>query len=283
VYLGVHVSISGSIYESIDRAQKLGCTAMQIFSRNPRGWRQGGLDLKDVAEFKLRRKKSDIEVVAVHVPYLTNLAAGRDELYKHSIESYIEDIRDTALLGAQYLVTHMGSHKDITLSDGIARFTKALNVIIKETVGLPVKLLLENTSGSGSWLGSTFSDHRKIFEGVEDKSRLGVCLDTAHVFAAGYDIRKPEVFDDLLEEIDTAVGKESLKLIHLNDSMADLGSKIDRHQHLGKGFIGLKAFKHIVNHPRLKKTAFILETPKDTPRADVLNLNRVRRLLNRVS
>lgn len=279
MYLGVHVSISGKIHESIDRATALGCTAMQIFLRNPRQWRQFELGGDDRAEFRRKLRLSAIKVVAAHAPYLSNLAATYDVLYEKSIQAYIEDIREAALLGARYFVTHMGSFKHSTMSEGLDQYIKALDVIFKETKGLKVKLLLENTAGSGSWLGWTFDHHRIIFDSVKDNSRLGVCLDTAHAFAAGYDIRKPEVFDALLDEIEKKAGKKALKLFHLNDSMADLGSLSDRHEHIGKGFIGLKAFQHIVNHPKLSDVAFILETPKDTPRADKTNLDRVRKLI----
>ena len=280
MYLGVHVSTSGKIYEAIDRAQALGCAAIQIFSRNPRQWRQLQLREEDAQEFKRRRLASSVKVVAVHIPYLINLATPYDGLYSRSIEAYVEDIRETAALGAQYLVTHMGSFKNSTMEEGLKRFIGALDIVFRETKDLKqVKLLLENTAGSGSWLGYTFDHHRIIFDSVKDNSKLGVCLDTAHAFAAGIDIRKPEVFDPLLEEIGDKLGRKALPVVHLNDSIGACGSLIDRHGHIGKGFIGVKAFKHIVNHPRLKDAAFILETPKDTPRADRTNLNRVRRLL----
>jgi deoxyribonuclease-4 len=279
MYLGVHVSISGKIYESIDRASVLGCTAMQIFSRNPRQWRQHEIEKEDVREFIRRRKASAIKVVAVHVPYLINLATSYDVLYQRSIEAYIQDIRETAALGAEYLVTHMGSFKNSTADVGLKQYIRALDIIFKETKGLKVKLLLENTAGSGNWLGATFDHHKSVFDGVRDNSRLGVCLDTAHVFGAGCDIRRADLFDALLDEIGAEVGKKAVKVIHLNDSKAELGSLADRHEHIGKGFIGLKSFKHIVNNPRLKDVAFILETPKDTPVADRMNLNRVRKLI----
>jgi len=281
MYLGVHVSISGKIYESVERAQALGCTAMQIFSRNPRQWRQLPLNEKDAEEFRRKRAASSVKVVVVHIPYLINLATGYDVLYKKSIEAYIEDIRETHALGADYLVTHMGSYKNITLKEGMDQFIKALDIVFKETKDIKdVQLLLENTAGSGHWLGYTFDHHKKIFDSVKDNSRLGICLDTAHAFAAGYDIRKEEIFNTLIEDIDRKVGRAALRVVHLNDSQSDLGSHIDHHDHIGKGFIGLKSFKHIVNHPSLKEAAFILETPKDKKTADKLNLNRVRKLIN---
>jgi deoxyribonuclease-4 len=279
MYLGVHVSIAGKIYESIDRAAALGCTAMQIFSRNPRQWRSLGLTREDTAEFVRRRRKAGIGVVAVHVPYLINLATSYEELFRKSVRAYIEDIHEAHELGAEYFVTHMGSYKNSTLGAGLAQFIKALNEIFAATKGVKVRLLLENTAGSGHWLGATFEHHRRIFEGVRDANRLGVCLDTAHLFGAGFDIRKPEVFDGVLADIEAKVGKRALKVVHLNDSAAKLGSLADHHAHIGKGQIGLKAFKPIVTHPKLKDAALILETPKDTPSADRTNLNRVRKMI----
>jgi len=281
MYLGVHVSISGNIADSVARAEKLGCTAMQIFSRNPRSWRGAGLPEEDAAEFRRRIKLSSIRIVAVHAPYLINLATPDDVLYKKSIDAYVEDMRETAALGAQYLVTHMGSFKDSTLSYGIDRFINALDIVFSLTKELKnVKLLLENTSGAGNCLGYTFEHHKIIFDKVKDNSRLGVCLDTAHAFAAGIDIRTSQIFDGLIDSITAGLGQGALRLLHLNDSMSECGSRIDRHDHIGKGFIGLEPFRHIVNHPSLIETAFILETPKDKPTADKLNLNRVRRLFD---
>ncbi|MFH0941281.1 MAG: deoxyribonuclease IV [Candidatus Omnitrophota bacterium] len=266
MYLGVHVSTSGKIYEAIDRAQALGSTATQIFSRNPRQWRQLQLSEADAQEFRRRRLAGSVKVVAVHIPYLINLATPYDGLYGKSIEAYVEDIRETAALGAQYLVTHMGSFKNSTMEDGLKRFIGALDIIFRETKGLKqVKLLLENTAGSGNWLGYTFDHHRIIFDSVKDNSRLGVCLDTAHAFAAGIDIRKPEVFDSLLEEIGNKLGKKALLVVHLNDSIGACGSLIDRHDHIGKGLIGINAFKHIVNHPRLKTRHLSWKRPKILP------------------
>ncbi|MFH1692192.1 MAG: deoxyribonuclease IV [Candidatus Omnitrophota bacterium] len=284
MYLGVHVSISGKIYESIDRAEALGCTAMQIFSRNPRQWRQHSVTKEDALEFRRRRKASGVKVVAVHIPYLLNLATTRESLFQKSIEAYVADLKESSLLGADYLVTHMGSFKDSTLALGLSQFVKALNIVFKESKDTAdVKLLLENTAGSGHWLGAVFEHHKYIFENVKESQRLGVCLDTAHAFAAGWNIRNARDFDALLNYIDRCVGKKALRLVHLNDSKSTLCSHADRHTHIGKGHIGIKGFKHIVNHPRLKDMAFVLETPKDEPLDDKMNLDRVRRLVSQKS
>lgn len=282
MYLGVHVSISGKIYESIDRAEALGCTAMQIFSRNPRQWRQHSVSEEDALEFKRRRRASGVKIVAVHIPYLLNLATPHEPLFQKSIEAYVADLRESSLLGADYLVTHMGSFKNSTLAEGLSQFAKALNIIFKETKDIKdVKLLLENTAGSGHWLGAVFEHHKYIFENVKETQRLGICLDTAHAFAAGWNIKNEKDLDALLNYVDRCVGKKALKLVHLNDSKSELCSHADRHAHIGKGHIGLKGFKYIVNHPRLKDAAFVLETPKDKPLDDKVNLERVKRLLKK--
>jgi len=257
--LGLHVSIAGHIYESITRAEVLGCNTMQIFSRDPRQWRRERLSLEDIEEFRRRRQKSKITPVFVHIPYLINLASPYSVLYRDSIKAYIDDILESELLGADYIVTHMGSHKKSGEQKGLKRFTLALNKILERTKKSKVVILLENTSGSGSWLGYKFEHQRQIVDGVEQENRIGICFDTCHGYAAGYDLA-------------TAEG------LNVNDTKDRLSSHRDRHEHIGKGKIGLEGFRHIVNERRLKDTAFILETPKDAEDADKLNLAVVRKL-----
>ncbi len=280
MYLGVHVSTSGKIYESVDRARRLGCSAMQIFSRNPRQWRALALDEADVREFRRRRQASGIKVVAVHIPYLINLATPHDDLYHKSIDAYVQDVRETAALGAEYLVTHMGSYKDSSAEAGLSRFAGAIAKVLQRTRDTQAMLLLENTTGAGHWLGGVFTDHGRVMKAVRDPGRVGVCVDTAHLFGAGYDIRAPRVFDAVLDEIEQRCGRKAVRVVHVNDSAGDLGSRVDRHASIGEGKIGKKAFSHIVNHPRLRHAAFILETPKSTPREDATNLRRIRKLIN---
>lgn len=279
--LGVHVSAAGKIYEAFERAAELGCNTMQIFARSPQQWRQARLDPAEVKEFALRKEKLDINPVFVHIPYLINLASPVPGLYKASLKAYIEDIMEADALKADYIVTHMGSHKDTSEESGIRRITRALNLIIQRTKKSRVGILLENTSGSGSWLGYRFSHHREIIRGLEDKQRVGLCLDTAHAFLAGYDISGKAGLEALLDEIDAQVGLEKLKLVHFNDARGKLGSHFDRHDHIGKGAIGMEGMKRIINHPLLRRCAFILETPKDEPRADRKNLEITRKFLGK--
>ena len=273
MYIGAHVSASGNIYESLDRAKLLDCNAMQIFSRNPRQWRQLELSTEDIEEFKKRRKKYKIEKVVVHIPYLINLASPYKILYRKSIRAYIEDLNEADKIGAEFLVTHMGSHSKTTELAGIDRFASALNTIFEKTKGIKTKLLLENTSGSGSWLGYKFVHHRMIYNRVEQTECLGMCLDTAHAFAAGYDLKSEVGLNSMLSEIDELIGIDQIGVIHFNDSKKDFSSRLDQHENIGKGKIGLTALQRIVKHPKLKNCVFILETPKYNKDDDKLNLS----------
>ena len=276
--LGVHVSTEGKIYEAVDRANSLGINTMQIFSRSPQQWRDNFLRPADIEEFSKRKDKYKISPVFIHIPYLINLASPEPRLYEFSVEAYIEDILEAHLLKADYIVTHMGSHKKTSEEAGIKRLTQALNIILDKTKNTKVGILLENTSGSGSWLGYRFSHHKAIIEGIKHKERIGLCLDTAHAYLAGYDIATKEGLESLLSEIDLLVGLKLVKLIHLNDAKDQLGSRRDRHEHIGKGKIGLEGMKRIINHPKLKDLAFILETPKKDEKDDAMNLKTVKKL-----
>lgn len=276
--LGVHVSGEGKIYESLERAHALGCNTMQVFSRNPQRWRDNFLAAGDIEEFKRRNKAYNIKPVFVHIPYLINLASPNPRLYEASIEAYIEDILEASTLGVEYIVTHMGSHKATSEEAGLRRLIEAINRILNKTKNVKVGILLENTAGSGSWLGYKFIHQKIIIEGIKQKERVGLCFDTAHAYLAGYDISTKTGLELALDEIDSLVGINLIKLIHLNDAKGTLGSKHDRHENIGKGGIGLEGMKNIINHPRLKNIPLILETPKAKEGDDVMNLNIVRKL-----
>ncbi|MDD5005073.1 MAG: deoxyribonuclease IV [Candidatus Omnitrophica bacterium] len=278
MYIGVHVSIAGNIAEALDRAKALRCNAMQIFSRNPRQWRQLELSSQDIEEFKQRRKKYKIEKVVVHIPYLINLASPYKTLYRNSIKAYIEDLKEADNIGAEFLVTHMGSHADTSELAGIDRFASALNTIFDKTKGIKTKLLLENTSGSGSWLGYKFIHHRMIYNRVKQSERLGICLDTAHAFTAGYDLKSEIGLNSMLSEIDELVGVNQIEVIHFNDSKKDFSSHLDQHENIGKGKIGFLALQRIIKHPKLKNSVFILETPKVEKDDDKMNLSIVKKM-----
>ena len=277
--LGVHVSIAGHIYEAVDRAAALGCNTFQIFSRNPRGWEVLALIPGDVEEFKKRRKNKKISPVVVHIPYLINLCSGDDALWKKSLNAYIEDIKRADALGADYFVTHLGSPKEKGRDYGIERFSKGMVEAI--TKARPkLMILLENTAGGGDSIGSKFEDIAEIMKNVKARTKVdvGLCLDTAHTYEAGFDINTREGLEAALKKIDSTVGLGKIEVIHFNDSMSEMGSHNDRHWHIGKGKIGAEGMKRIVNHPKLKDCAFILETPKETEDADKKNLAAVRKM-----
>jgi deoxyribonuclease-4 len=275
--IGVHVSIAGKIYESVDRAGALGCDTMQIFSRSPRGWAASSLLDEDVQEFRRRRAERKIFPLIVHIPYLINLATPNERLYRKSVDAYIEDIKRADLLGADYFVTHLGSHTGSGEAQGIERFSHALNEIIKEA-NPKTMILLETTAGSGSWLGYKFEHIQEILGNLRTSENVGVCLDTAHVFEAGYDIKTAEGLGATLGLFDRLVGSRLIKVVHFNDSGTACASHADRHAHIGKGEIGLAALSRIIRHPKLCDAAFIMETPKKTDRDDAMNLKTARRI-----
>jgi len=255
----------------------LGCDTFQIFSRSPRSWQTKELKKAEAEEFKKRRKEAKITPVVVHIPYLINLASPVNSLYQKSISAYIEDIRRAEMLSAEYFVTHIGNHKGKGEEYGISRIVSALNQIISQTKP-HLKILLENTAGAGTVLGSNFAQIAAIIKGVKEAKYFGLCLDTAHAYAAGYNIATEKGLDETLKEINKLIGLNQLFLIHANDSKTVLGSRIDRHEDIGKGEIGRKGFVFIVNHPALRELPFILETPKKRPGEDVENLKTIRSL-----
>jgi len=276
--IGLHVSIAGKIWESLERAKALGCNTMQIFSRNPRLWQASEIDPSDIENFKKLKLNYDIAPVAAHIPYIINLASPIDGLYKRSIVAYVEDIARADVLGIEYVVTHLGSHVGTGEDKGIRRFSAALNQIVNKTKPKTM-ILLENTAGSGSCIGYRFEHIKRIIDELDLPERVGVCLDTAHIFESGYDIKTKAGLRKTLKKFDKLIGLDKVKVVHFNDSLSGLGSHVDRHQHIGKGSIGLAAMKRIINHPGLRDAAFIMETPKKTDMDDKRNLATVRKLI----
>jgi len=240
--LGVHVSIAGKIYDSFDRAKSLGCTAMQIFSRSPRQFRRTNLSSQDIKKFKKKASLTKIKPVVVHIPYTLNLVASKDKFHNITIRDFTSDLIEAGKLGVDYLVTHMGSFKGSTEEEGLMRVVKAFKTILGDSPGCRTKILLENTSGSGHWLGYKFSHIRFILQKLRWPKRLGLCLDTAHAWAAGYNINCDSGVNDMISEIDDQVGLDRLGVIHLNDTQEKLGSRRDRHFHIARGSIGKKGF-----------------------------------------
>jgi len=276
--LGLHVSIAGGIEKAADRARELGCTAMQIFSRNPRGWNPPPLSPASVRMFKEKIPERAIDPVVVHTPYLLNLASGDGVLYRRSVEALSEDLKRAELLGARYVVTHLGSPGADRPDRGRRQVIKALKEVVPTLFS--VTLLLENSAGAGRTVGACLEEIGEILESAGKENRLGFCFDTCHGFAAGYDFRSEEQSRALVEEIDRTVGLAHLKVLHLNDCEGPLGGRRDRHQHIGKGEIGLLGFKNLLRQAGLRNVPLILETPKDKPGDDRRNLSRIHGLLN---
>jgi deoxyribonuclease-4 len=275
--LGVQVSISGKIYKAVDRAAELGCNTMQIFSRNPRSFRRKPHDKPDIEEFRKRRSQAKISPLVIHTVYTLNLASANKRFYRFSIRDFIRDLQDAQALGAELVVTHVGSFKRSSYEQGLNRVIGALEKILARTPA-SITLLLENISGSGHWIGSRFSEMAYIIDKLGKPSNLGICLDTCHVFSAGYNIREEEGLSGMVGEIDSLIGIDKLKIIHLNDTRDKLGSRRDRHWDIGQGEIGKEGFKRFINHPSLRDIPFILETPKKKDDDDARNLEVVRKL-----
>ena len=275
--VGVHVSISGSIDQAVDRAKEEGCDAFQVFTRNPRGWKFAELDPEEVKNFKEKLAQSSLGPVVDHMPYLPNLSCPEDELYEKSTATLLAEVDRCGTLGIQYLVIHLGSHLGMGRDVGLQRITDALNLAVKRVKKDPW-ILLENMAGQRNSMGSNFPDVREIIDGVKKRDRLGVCLDTCHAYAAGMDLHTEKGVNQTLASFDKDIGFDKLKVVHLNDSRGGQGSGLDRHEHIGMGYIGSKGFKAILHHEAIRELPWILETPEDERRDDRGNLETVRKL-----
>ena len=274
--LGLHLSIEGSIDRVVDRAIEKRCNTLQMFSRNPRGWRSRKLDSQEVESFKAKLKQSEIQPVFIHTPYLLNLASPKEDVYRKSVEALKGELHRAAELDVPYVVTHLGSHLGHGKRSGFRRTVQAINNSFSK-VENNVILLLENTAGMRNSMGSSFEDINHIASRIKHRARIGVCFDTCHAYAAGYDLVSQGAVNHTLQRFDETIGLKNLKLVHLNDSKGGLGSKLDRHEHIGMGKIGEKGFRNILKST-LGQLPLILETPIDKRRNDVENLKKVREL-----
>jgi deoxyribonuclease-4 len=274
--IGFHISIYGSIDRAVDRAAELGCNTFQIFTRNPRQWKSTELTPEDSKAFSDKVKNYDMKPVFAHMPYLPNLASPRDGVYEKSVETLTSELERCRQLEIPYLVTHLGSHLGAGMQMGFTRLIKGINQALSSASG-GVTLLLENTAGTRNSMGSTLEDIKHIIERLSNPERAGVCFDTCHAFAAGYDLRTEETVEATVKQIEETIGFEKLKLVHLNDSKGDFNSHIDRHEHIGMGNIGEEGFRNLLAS-RLGELPLIMETPKDARRDDVDNLRKVREL-----
>ena len=274
---GCHIQISGGLVKAVDRAVERGCETMQVFVSNPRGWKHSDILPGDIAAFRRRCEEEGVLPVFVHTIYLINLAAPADEVWERSIDALVMNMQAAARIGSAAVVTHLGSHGGEGEDFGIGRVIAALEIVLSRCVE-PVPVLLETTAGSGKSVGHSFGQLGKILGYFPGDKRLGLCFDTCHAFAAGYELRTPGGLEETLEELDGEVGLERLVLVHANDSKGDKGSRLDRHQHIGEGMLGLEAFGHMVNHRAFRGLPWILETPEMTVEKDRENLRRLRSL-----
>jgi len=278
VQIGAHVSISGSIANAITNASERECSAFQVFTSNPRGWHAKDLTDDDATNYKNNLSQSNIDRFATvaHMPYLPNLSSPEIPVYEKSIHTMIREVERCDKLGIPYLVTHLGSHKGTGEDKGIQRLVGALTEVAK--TNKDVTILLENTAGQKNSVGSDFTQLAEIFFGLKPASRFGICIDTCHAFAAGYDLRNEKNVKDVFEKFDSEIGLKHIKIIHLNDSKGELGCHLDRHEHLGLGHIGEAGLSQVVKLANKNKIPIILETPIDERRTDFENIRKAKDL-----
>jgi deoxyribonuclease-4 len=278
--IGAHMSISGGVFNAILAGEELGCTTIQIFTKNNNQWRAKELTSAEVDKFFEHQKRTGISPIVGHNGYLINLASPKDDIFALSKESMLVELQRAEKLGLPYLVMHPGSHLGTGEKEGIKKIAGAINGLHQKTPGHEVKICLETTAGQGSNLGYKFEQLAQIIELVKENQRMGVCYDTCHTFAAGYDIRTKRAYQDTFKEFDKVIGLGWLKVIHLNDAVKELGSRVDRHTHIGEGKIGLEGFELLMNDKRWEKIPKILETPKEGGTAkDIKNLSVLRSLV----
>jgi deoxyribonuclease-4 len=273
--IGFHAGIAGGLQNALLKARLLGADTVQIFSRNPRGWKARPLEDEEVEAFKRVRAETGVSPVVIHANYLINLAAADPSIREKSVASFREEVERGVRLGADYLVVHPGSVRGACERDALRTCAESLKAAC---AGLDLgrfRILLENTAGQGECIGHRFEQLREIVAQCQDLG-LGVCLDTAHAFTAGYDIRERDGLSAALDALDRNVGLENVRAVHFNDSRAGYNSRVDRHWHLGLGHIGAEALRRVAREPRLCQAAFILETPIDELRDDAGNLSVLR-------
>ncbi len=271
--LGGPLSIAGGVDRALDRAEAIGCAVVQLFTKSSNQWAARPLKDEEVARFAATRARAGFDALVAHDSYLINLCSPVDALYEKSIAACAEELQRCERLGIPALIAHPGAHMGQGEEFGIRRMTAAIDLIHDRLPDSEVALVLETTAGQGSTIGHRFEHLGAILATVRRPDRLGVCLDTCHVFAAGYDLRSPAAYAEALRRFDGEIGIDRLRALHLNDSKKDLGCRVDRHEHIGKGFLGLEAFRNVMNDDRLAHLPMVLETPKgDDCREDVENL-----------
>ncbi len=278
--LGAHTSIAGGVSKSVPLAEKLGFTAIQIFTKNNNRWAAKPLEESEILTFKTLLENSNIKFVVSHDSYLINLCAKDESNLDKSRKAFVDELERCEVLGIKYLNFHPGAHLGQGEDNGIKQIAESLNIAHQKTKGFEVSSMLEFTAGQGTNLGYRLEHIAKIIELVDESERMTVCIDTAHIFAAGYNIKDESQYDKVIKDFDDIIGLDRLQCFHLNDSKKELGSRVDRHEHIGKGFIGLEGFGNIMNDSRLTHIPKILETPKGKEQLeDIENLEVLRSLI----
>jgi deoxyribonuclease-4 len=280
--LGAHMSIAGGVDQSLLWGKKVACQAIQIFTKSSRQWAAKPYTQEEIQNFARNQKETGIATVVAHDSYLLNLGSPDEELRKKSVRAFIDELERCETLSIPYLISHPGAHMGAGEEVGMETISRSLNEIHTACPGYRVKVALEITAGQGSCLGYRFEQIGRIIEGVKENDRVGVCFDTEHAFAAGYDIRTAEGYEKTFFEFDRAIGLERLAAFHLNDSKRELNSRVDRHEHIGKGLLGVETFRRLLDDRRFWGLPMCLETPKGPDlKEDKMNLKLLRSLLAR--
>jgi deoxyribonuclease-4 len=279
MYIGAHVNSSGGVWKAIGNGMDIGCEAVQFFAGSPRTWKPQIYRDADAEKFRETRADSPIRFVVIHSIYLINLASAKEDFYENSVTSLNGAVAAAEQLGADAVVTHVGSHQGAGFDEGLVRVQAALRRALEESDGSSVRILLENTAGAGGTMGVDFEELGAMIAAADGHPRLGICLDTAHVFEAGFDLRTAAGLDEALARLDAACGLDRLVMLHLNDSKTPFGSNRDRHENIGEGEIGLDGFRSIVTHPAFADLPGILEVPGfDDKGPDARNVQLLRDL-----
>jgi deoxyribonuclease-4 len=257
------MSIAGGLAQALHRGQAVGCSIVQLFLKNQVRWAAKRLGPGEIAEFKRAQTETSIRTVFAHASYLINLCSPAEAEWEHSLNALVDELERAEALGLPFVIVHPGSHKGEGFQAGLERISRALQELERQTRGYDVRLLLENTAGAGNTVGARFEELQAILERASAPERFGVCLDTCHLFAAGYDIRTQGGYEATIEDLDRQIGVSRVHAWHLNDAKKGLGSGLDRHEHIGEGQIGLEAFRALLNDPRFASRPMSLETPKE--------------------
>jgi deoxyribonuclease IV len=279
--LGAHCSVRRGFVPALDQARALGCDTLQIFPRAHKNWRSAKVGEPEAEAFQKRRRELGLQPLIIHTAFMPNLSTRDPAVYARSRRALVEDLDVCQTLGADYLVIHPGAYSvGADVHDGIQRMAHALNEALATTTG--VSILIENVAGGGRRIGSTWEELAEMLEGVHAPDRVGICLDTAHTWGAGYGFSSVEEVNETLESLDRIVGLGRVAVIHANDSSADRGSHLDLHEHIGQGKLGRDCFKALLNHPGLQNAVGIIETPRESPEDDSKNLDILRSLFKRI-